>query len=79
LDQPDRYLITKVRSLDGFYGVTMRKGYLDRMDPEVDWIVERICAIERRFSGERVEARLEEIRVAGRMQVHMWVVGVKSE
>jgi KUP system potassium uptake protein len=69
-----RYLLTKVRSVDGFYGVTMRKGYLDRMGPEVNEILERIVAIERMVGGNGLELRLAEIRTAGDRISHMWVM-----
>ncbi len=71
LELRDRYLITKVRSLDGFFGVTMRKGYLDRMTPEVDEIVARIIAVERHFSGVDIENRVEDIRAAAQTPTHV--------
>ncbi len=62
LGLPDRYLISKVRSLDGFYGCVMRKGYMDRFTPEVDEIMQRIIGIERQFAGKGVEERVKEIQ-----------------
>lgn len=66
-----RYLVSKVRSVDGFYGVVMRKGYLDQLSPEVDQILERIYEIEVQYSSIDLEDRLRAIKEASLTTTHM--------
>ncbi|GHJ84454.1 hypothetical protein NliqN6_0856 [Naganishia liquefaciens] len=67
----DRYLVSKVRSVDGFYGVVMRKGYLDQLSPEVDQILERIFEIEVQYSATKLEDRLKAIKEASLTTTHI--------
>jgi KUP system potassium uptake protein len=66
-----RYLVSKVRSLDGFYGVLMRKGYLDSFSPEVEAILDRIYEIEVQYSSVDLEERLKAIKQASLTTTHM--------
>lgn len=66
-----RYLVSKVRSLDGFYGVLMRKGYLDSFSPEVEAILDRIYEIEVQYSSVDLEERLKVIKQASLTTTHM--------
>ncbi|KAJ9120623.1 hypothetical protein QFC22_002552 [Naganishia vaughanmartiniae] len=67
----ERYLLSKVRSMDGFYGVVMRKGYLDMLAPEVDEILDRICEIEIQYSAVNLEERLKMIKQASLTTTHI--------
>lgn len=67
----DRYFVTKARSLDGFYGVTMKRGYLDRISPEIEHILGQIQTIEATFSPVDVEKRLARIAEASKTVTHM--------
>lgn len=60
-----------MRSLDGFYGVVMRKGYLDKLSPEVEEILERIYEIEVQYSATNLEERLRAIKEASLTTTHM--------
>lgn len=51
INSDDRYSLFKVRSLNGFYGVTMRQGYLDHLAPEMEIILARIRATEIALAG----------------------------
>lgn len=66
-----RYLVSKVRSLEGFYGVVMRKGYLDSFSPEVEEILDRIYEIEVQYSAANLEERLKTIKQASLTTTHM--------
>ncbi|KAJ9116704.1 hypothetical protein QFC20_000639 [Naganishia adeliensis] len=66
-----RYLVSKVRSLDGFYGVLMRKGYLDSFSPEVEAILDRIYEIEVQYSSVDLEERLKVIKQASLTTTHI--------
>jgi hypothetical protein len=57
--------------MDGFYGVVMRKGYMDMLAPEVDEILERICEIEVHYSAANLEERLKMIKQASLTTTHM--------
>lgn len=73
----DRYVLSKVRSLEGFYGITMRKGYMEHILPDVDDIVTRISTLEAQFIGvgyaskEKLEYKLQHIRTASKTTTHM--------
>ncbi|KAG7530995.1 hypothetical protein FFLO_04666 [Filobasidium floriforme] len=67
----DRYFVTKARSLDGFYGVTMKRGYLDRISPEIEHILGQIQTIEAIFSPVDVEKRLARIAEASKTVTHI--------
>lgn len=60
-----------MRSLDGFYGVVMRKGYLDSFSPEVEAILDRIYEIEVQYSSVDLEERLKAIKQASLTTTHM--------
>ncbi|RSH83686.1 hypothetical protein EHS25_005590 [Saitozyma podzolica] len=49
--EEDRYIINKVRSLRGFYGVTLRVGYLDSRTPSLPALLPYLTSIEARGSA----------------------------
>ncbi|GJJ12901.1 hypothetical protein Clacol_007147 [Clathrus columnatus] len=42
----ERYVVNKVRSLNGFYGVTYQLGFKDDFDIRTDVVIEEICRLE---------------------------------
>ncbi|GFZ49919.1 hypothetical protein JCM24511_07322 [Saitozyma sp. JCM 24511] len=49
--EEDRYIVNKVRSLQGFYGVTLRVGYLDSRTPSLPALLPYLTSIEARSSA----------------------------
>lgn len=64
----DRYIVTRVRSLPGFYGVTYFKGFRDDFQVKIDDIVDKLYDLERRASGESAAERL---RAASKVTTHI--------
>ncbi|KAG8800880.1 hypothetical protein FRC19_008514 [Serendipita sp. 401] len=73
VEKADRYRVTKVRSLPGFYGATYMKGYRDKFDVDVSTIVELITVLELRGVESREDAAsiVDEIIAAGRTATHI--------
>jgi len=69
----ERYRITKVRSLPGFYGVTYMKGFRDDFNIDTDAIVELIAALELRAFDSPAEAKkcISEIKLASKDTTHI--------
>jgi len=63
----DRYVVTKVRTIDGFYGVTYYIGFRDHFDVQIHDLIEKICDIERAFNPHGSAAVIEEIRTAAQI------------
>ncbi|KDN35123.1 hypothetical protein RSAG8_11856, partial [Rhizoctonia solani AG-8 WAC10335] len=47
----DRYTVTRVRSLPGFYGVTYFKGFRDDFQVSIDDVIEKLYGLELRAAG----------------------------
>ncbi|TEB40003.1 potassium transporter [Coprinellus micaceus] len=47
VEPEDRYMVTKVRSLEGFYGVTYYLGFREEFDVQVKDVVRKIVQLER--------------------------------
>ncbi|KAG8799422.1 hypothetical protein FRC16_005165 [Serendipita sp. 398] len=73
VEKEDRYRVTKVRSLPGFYGATYMKGYRDKFNVDVSAIVELITVLELRGveSQEDATSIVDEIITAGRSATHI--------
>lgn len=67
----DRYAVTKVRTIQGFYGVTYFIGYRDDFDMKIDEVVERICAIEARADPRESSVIIDEIKTVAKNYVHI--------
>ncbi|KAG8965644.1 hypothetical protein FRC03_000339 [Tulasnella sp. 419] len=69
-----RYTVTKVRSLEGFYGVTYALGFRDKFNVQIGAIIDRICILETRSGandeGDAVQ-RIHEIRTAAEHSTHI--------
>nr|ODN93273.1 potassium uptake protein [Cryptococcus depauperatus CBS 7841] len=69
----DRFIINKVRSVEGFYTVTMRTGYLDRTPPSTDEIVSLLTPLASRSASTASLAitRVQSILKAGETVSHV--------
>jgi len=68
----DRYVVTKVRTIEGFYGATYYVGWRDDLDVNVDDLINKICEIERGAHGDAsASAIIAEIREAARISTHI--------
>jgi len=57
----DRYAVTKVRSIQGFYGVTYYLGFSDDFDVKMNEVIDHICALETAPDPRSAQV-VEEIR-----------------
>jgi len=67
----ERYIVTKVRTVEGFYGATYYIGFRDNFDVKSEDLVERICAVERQLNPAVSEALIQEIRSAAETTTHI--------
>ncbi|KAJ6585288.1 potassium transporter [Mycena capillaripes] len=67
----DRFAITKVRTVEGFYGVTAYLGFREKFDVRVDEIIERICALELQLDSRQLSGTVDEIRAVARSTTHI--------
>ncbi|KAH9941946.1 potassium transporter [Amylocystis lapponica] len=71
VDPHDRYVVTKVRSIQGFYGVAYHLGFRDDFDVQIGELVDRICALETRADPHGSSAAVDEIRRAAARYTHV--------
>jgi len=67
----ERYIVTKVRTVQGFYGVTYYIGFRDDFDVRAEDLVEKICITERQLNPQVSETILEEIRSVAQRTTHI--------
>ncbi|WVQ71165.1 potassium uptake protein [Cryptococcus sp. DSM 104548] len=69
----DRYVVNKVRSLEGFFSVTMRMGYLDHTPPSTDDLVHLITPLASRSASNASLAltRVSSILKASKVVSHV--------
>ncbi|KAJ7486154.1 potassium transporter [Mycena galericulata] len=67
----ERYAITKVRTVAGFYGVTAYLGFREHFDIRVGDIIEEICALELQMDPRQLSGTVEEIRKAALSTTHI--------
>ncbi|TCD71664.1 hypothetical protein EIP91_005430 [Steccherinum ochraceum] len=67
----ERYLATKVRTIDGFYGVTYHLGFRDTFDVSVEDIIDLICEIEQRSDPRGSAAAIKVIREVASAATHI--------
>ncbi|KAF8627441.1 hypothetical protein AX17_006255 [Amanita inopinata Kibby_2008] len=81
--QEERYVVRKVRSLEGIYGVTYYHGFRDKFHIESDYLVDKICTSEIQANPDASSAWLEEIRFlvgnATHIIPHHYLVGKKVQ
>ncbi|KAF8139183.1 potassium transporter [Mycena galopus ATCC 62051] len=67
----ERYAITKVRTVEGFYGVTAYLGFREKFDIRADDIIEKICAIEMHIDPRQLSGTVDQIRSVSRSTTHV--------
>jgi hypothetical protein len=67
----DRYSVSRVRSLEGFYGVIVSAGYRDAPFDIVSELLPRITQLERLANPEHADARIVEVEDAARNATHI--------
>ncbi|PPQ85166.1 hypothetical protein CVT25_004173 [Psilocybe cyanescens] len=67
----ERYVVTKVRTIEGFYGVTYYIGFRDDFDVKIDDLTDKICNLERQLNPAISEALIQEIRSVSRATTHV--------
>ncbi|KAF8520592.1 potassium transporter [Hysterangium stoloniferum] len=71
----ERFIVDKVRSLDGFYGVTYQRGFKEEVDVDINVIIRDICTLEKRarVGGDPhdLEDAIQEIREAAKRTTHI--------
>ncbi|KAG6833454.1 hypothetical protein H0H87_006821 [Tephrocybe sp. NHM501043] len=67
----ERYIVSKVRSVEGFYGVTYYVGFRDDFDVQMGDLVDTICDLERSSNTTGSAAIIEEIRLISRTATHI--------
>lgn len=77
VNDTDRYIVSRVEVLPGFYGVARYLGFRDQATLHIDEIVARIGEIEERYpDAERraaARARIEQLVVLARRPTHVCV------
>lgn len=71
ISREERYVVDKVRSVDGFYAATYHLGFREDFDVKVDEIIEQICTLEARVEPERSAEKIQRIRQAARTTTHI--------
>ncbi|CAE6432002.1 unnamed protein product [Rhizoctonia solani] len=64
----DRYIVTRVRTLPGFYGVTYFKGFRDDFQVNIDDVIEKLYDLELRAAGP---GPAEALRAASKVTTHI--------
>lgn len=67
----ERYVVTRVRSIEGFYGVTYCLGFRDDFDVHVADIINHICDLETRAHSEDCGPLIQEIRTVAESYTHI--------
>ncbi|KAG9017784.1 hypothetical protein FRB93_004595 [Tulasnella sp. JGI-2019a] len=70
----ERYNVTKVRTIQGFYGVTYALGFRDDFSMKIDEIIDKICLLESRVgANDESEANqtIHEIYEAVKQSTHI--------
>jgi len=67
----DRYEVTKVRSVPGFYGVTYCLGFRDDFEVKVDEVMRRICQLEMDANPGGYQKTVQRIRDAAQISTHI--------
>jgi len=70
----ERYNVTKVRTIQGFYGVTYALGFRDHFSMQIDEIIDKICLLESRVGANdeaEAAATVAEIRAAVKQSTHI--------
>jgi len=67
----ERYVVTKVRTVEGFYGVTYYIGFRDDFDVKIVDLIDKICSIEAQLNPTGSAAIIREIRNVSASATHI--------
>ncbi|KJA24114.1 hypothetical protein HYPSUDRAFT_39261 [Hypholoma sublateritium FD-334 SS-4] len=67
----ERYAVTKVRTVEGFYGVTYYIGFRDDFDVQIGDLIDKICTIEQHLNPAGSAAIIREIRAVSASATHI--------
>ncbi|KIM43016.1 hypothetical protein M413DRAFT_435192 [Hebeloma cylindrosporum] len=67
----ERYVVTKVRTIEGFYGVTYYIGFRDKFNVQIGDLIEKTCILERTLNPGIAESSIQEIRDVSRTATHI--------
>jgi len=67
----ERYQVTKVRSIPGFYGVTYVKGFKDKYDINIDAIFSLIMEVEGNVDPRESRVSIDALRYAAAHTTHL--------
>ena len=73
VEQVDRYVITRVESLPGFYGVAQYLGFRDEPSLDVDEIVTKINELEIRLGHDGAELIVGQLKDHSLRPTHVYV------
>ncbi|CAK5270446.1 unnamed protein product [Mycena citricolor] len=69
--ESERYAVTKVRTVEGFYGVTAYLGFREELDMNSDALIEQICTLELQLDPKDGAAKVAQIRAVSRSTTHI--------
>ncbi|KJA24112.1 hypothetical protein HYPSUDRAFT_39258 [Hypholoma sublateritium FD-334 SS-4] len=69
--QEERYAVTKVRTVEGFYGVTYYIGFRDDYDVKIEDLIDKICTIEEQLNPTGSAHVIREIRAVSASATHI--------
>ncbi|KAH8091723.1 potassium transporter [Cristinia sonorae] len=71
VDPEERYIVNKVRTIEGFYGVTYHIGFRDTFDVDVDAIIRQVADIEARNDPRTAANIIREIKEVSVSSTHI--------
>jgi KUP system potassium uptake protein len=75
VDDVDRYVVTRVDSLSGFYGVSQYRGFRDEPSFHIDEIVTKISELEVRLRPDGAGLIESQLRDQAARLTHVYVPG----
>ncbi|KAF5315194.1 hypothetical protein D9619_007278 [Psilocybe cf. subviscida] len=67
----ERYAVTKVRSVEGVYGVTYYVGFRDAFDVQARDLIDKICLLEEQYNPAGAASIIREIRAVAMTATHI--------
>jgi hypothetical protein len=71
VDDGDRYVVSRVEVLPGFYGVAQYVGFRDQATLRIDEIIARVGELDERYSGPDAHNRAAELVEFSRHPTHV--------
>jgi KUP system potassium uptake protein len=75
VDDMDRYVVNRVDSLSGFYGVLQYRGFRDEPSIHIDEIVTKISELEGRLRPDTAGLIISQLRDQAARLTHVYVSG----